>query len=241
LPNLVGRRALVTGGAGGLGSVAVRTLLGMGADDVLVVGRDQAKLEAFQKTDPGRISIHAMDVADEAGWHQLRDRPIDVLIPAAGVAHREPFLDSTQEHWNEMLGTNIVGSMLAVQTLLPGMVDRGFGRIILISSVAAHIGLPGRAVYAATKAALEAWVRCVVAEVGGHDVLINCLAPGMFPTKMTTGWLAANPDVAEGIRSAIPEKRFGDPEELAAAFRFLVETTYAQGSVLHIDGGWGIV
>ena len=109
------------------------------------------------------------------------------------------------------------------------------------SSVAATIGLPGRAVYGGTKAALEAWARAVATEIGGHDVLMNCLAPGMFPTEMTVSWLKANPDIAEAIRDDIPVHRFGDPEELASAFRFLIETTYAQGSVLHIDGGWGAV
>jgi NAD(P)-dependent dehydrogenase (short-subunit alcohol dehydrogenase family) len=232
---------LVTGGAGGLGSVAVRTILDMGAEDVLVVGRTQATLEAFQKTAPDRISIHVMDVTNPDAWEELRDRPIDVLVPAAGVTYRGRFLDTTFEQWTSMLQTNIVGSMLAVKTVVPGMVARGFGRIILISSVAAHIGLPGRAVYAGTKAALEAWARCIAAEVGASGVLINCLAPGMFPTALTADWLAANPDTAEAIRNAIPEKRFGRPDELAAAFRFLVETTYAQGTVLHVDGGWGIV
>jgi NAD(P)-dependent dehydrogenase (short-subunit alcohol dehydrogenase family) len=238
---MTGRRALVTGGAGGLGSVAVRTLLEMGAEDVLVVGRTQSTLDAFKARFPGRVSIQAFDTADPEAWKAFADRPIDILIPAAGVAHREPFLDSTVEHWQDMLNVNTVGTMLAVKTLLPGMITRGWGRIILVSSVAASIGLPGRAVYSASKAALEAWARALAAEIGSKGVLINCVAPGMFPTELTASWLAANPALAESIRNGIPERRFGDPEELAAAFRFLLETTYAQGSVLHIDGGWGVV
>ena len=236
-----GRRALVTGGAGGLGSVAVRTLLDLGVDDVLVVGRTRSTLDAFKGRFADRVSVAAMDVTQPSAWQSIADQPIDILISAAGVTHREPFLDSTYEHWMEILTVNTVGTMLAVKAVLPGMLDRGWGRVVLISSVAASIGLPERAVYAASKAALEAWSRALIAEVGGHGVLINSVAPGMFPTDLTKSWLAANPSRAESIRLGIPEQRFGDPEELSAAFRFLVETTYAQGSILHIDGGWGVV
>lgn len=238
---LTGRRALVTGGAGGLGSVAVRTMLEMGVDDVLVVGRNLQKLEAFRERTGERVSIEAMDVTQPAAWESLRERSFDVLVPAAGVSHREPFLDSTFEHWQDMVSTNVLGTMLAVKTVLPGMVERKWGRIILISSVAARIGLPGRAVYSATKAALESWARALASEIGGTGVMINSLAPGMFPTDLTSTWLAANPETARSIAAVIPEHRFGDPEELASAFRFLLEATYVQGSIVRIDGGWGAV
>ncbi len=236
---LSGRRALVTGGAGGLGSVAVRTLLEMGADDVLVVGRTQSKLDAFKAECGDRVSTEALDVTDPLAWEGIEQRRFDVLVPCAGAAVRAPFIETGYDVWRNLVDTNILGTMLAVKAVLPGMIERDWGRIVLISSVAATIGLPGRAVYGGTKAALEAWARALAAEVGGHDVLINCVAPGMFPTEMTINWLQTNPDVAEAIRNDIPIHRFGDPEELASAFRFLIETTYAQGSVLHIDGGWG--
>ena len=239
MATLSGRRALVTGGAGGLGSVAVRTLLEMGAEDVLVVGRTQSKLEAFKAESGDRVSIEAFDVTDPRAWKGFEGRRFDVLIPCAGTAYRVPFIETDHEVWRTLVDTNILGTMLAVKAVLPGMIERDWGRIVHISSVAATIGLPGRAVYGGTKAALEAWARAVAAEIGAHDVLINCVAPGMFPTDMTVNWLKANPDVAEAIRSDIPLHRYGDPEELAPAFRFLIETTSAQGSVLHIDGGWG--
>jgi len=241
MATLSGRRALVTGGAGGLGSVAVRTLLEMGAEDVLVVGRTQSRLEAFKAEHGDRVSIRALDVTDPDAWEGFEKRRFDVLIPCAGTAYRAPFIETGYEVWRNLVDTNILGTMLAVKVVLPGMIDRDWGRIVLISSVAATIGLPGRAVYGGTKATLEAWARAIAAEIGGHDVLINCVAPGMFPTEMTASWLEANPEIAETIRNDIPIHRYGDPEELASAFRFLVETTYAQGSVLHIDGGWGVV
>lgn len=238
---LTGRRALVTGGAGGLGSVAVRTVLEMDAEDVLVVGRNRTKLELLKAQCGERVSIEAFDVTDPAAWESLSDRRIDVLIPCAGVAYRVPFIETGYDDWFRMIDTNILGTMLAVKAVLAGMIERNWGRIILISSVAATIGLPARAVYGGTKASLEAWAHALAAEIGPHNVLINCLAPGMFPTEMTRNFLKDNPKVAESIRNQIPLKRFGEPEELGAAYRFLIETTYAQGSVLHIDGGWGVV
>jgi gluconate 5-dehydrogenase len=241
MSSMTGRRALVTGGAGGLGSIAVQTLLDLGADDVLVVGRTRTTLDAFKARFPDRVSVETLDVTRPEAWGTFADRPFDILISAAGTTHREPFLDSTYEHWMDILTVNTIGTMLAVKTVLPGMLSRGWGRVVLISSVAASIGLPERAVYSASKAALEAWVRALIAEIGGRGVLINSVAPGMFPTDLTKNWLKANPERAERIRKGIPEERFGNPEELAGAFRFLLETTYAQGSVLHIDGGWGVV
>ena len=241
MATLTGRRALVTGGAGGLGSVAVRTLLKMDVEDILVVGRTRSTLEAFQAECGDRVSIEAFDVTDPRAWEGFERRRFDVLIPCAGTAYRVPFVETGYEVWRNLVDTNVLGTMLAVKAVLPGMIEREWGRIVLISSVAATIGLPGRAVYGGTKAALEAWARALAAEIGGHDVLINCVAPGMFPTQMTVRWLKDNPDIAESIRQGIPVHRFGDPEELAPAFRYLVETTYAQGSVLHVDGGWGVV
>lgn len=238
---LTGRRALVTGGAGGLGSVAVRTLLEMGVDDVLVTGRTRAKLEAFKAKFGDRVSIEDFDITDPPAWERFEERTFDVLIPCAGTAYRVPFVETGYADWRRMIDTNILGTMLAVKAVLPGMIERNWGRIVLISSVAAMIGLPARAVYGGTKASLEAWARALAAEIGPHDVLINCLAPGMFPTEMTLNFLKENPEIAESIRNQIPLKRFGDPEELAAAYRFLIETTYVQGSVLHMDGGWGVV
>jgi 3-oxoacyl-[acyl-carrier protein] reductase len=237
---LTGRHALVTGGHGGLGSVAVRVLLDLDAEDVLVVGRSLERLNAFRDAAGERVSVEALDVTDPGAWGALADRRVDVLIPCAGTAVRAPFVETDHDVWASQIDTNLTGTLFAVRAVLPGMLERGWGRIVLISSVAASIGLPGRAVYGATKAALESFARAIATEVGDRGVLVNCLAPGMFPTEMTQGWLRANPEVGEAIRNRIPLGRFGATDELASAFRFVLETTYAQGSVVHVDGGWGI-
>ncbi len=238
---LTGRRALGTGGHGGLGSVAVRTLVDLDAQEVLVVGRSRDRLEAFRAAHGGRVSIEVLDVTDPAAWRAIDGRAVDVLIPCAGVAFRAPFVETGYEVWRDLVETNLMGTLLAVGAVLPGMLERGWGRIVLISSAAATIGLPGRAVYGASKAALEAFARALAPEIGSREVLVNCLAPGMFPTEMTQHWLKANPDTAEAIRAGIPLGRFGETAELASAFRFALEATYAQGSVIHVDGGWGVV
>jgi NAD(P)-dependent dehydrogenase (short-subunit alcohol dehydrogenase family) len=244
---LAGRRALITGGGGAIGRVALRTLLDMGAEEVLITGRRQELLDEAGGEAPGRISGRRMDVTEQTDWARLMadltgaGRQVDILIAAAGVAYRGPFLSGQARDWEEMWRTNVLGSLLAVQNLLPSMLERGWGRIILISSAAAHIGLPGRAVYGATKGAVEAFARSIASEVAGQGVLVNTLAPGMFPSAMTQPWLDANPDVADSIRRAIPEHRFGRVEELAGAFRLLLDTSYMQGASLRVDGGWTAV
>lgn len=239
--SVAGKLALVTGGGGGLGAVAVATLIELGAEKVTVVGRTRGKLDELCRRFPGRVEGAVLDVTKPEAWRELTDSRFDILVSAAGVTYRESFLDSSYEHWMEILGVNTVGTMLAAKTVLPGMLARGWGRIVLISSVAAKIGLAERAVYSASKAALEAWARAVAAEIGGHGVLINSVAPGMFPTDLTSSWLAANPEKRDAILKSIPEHRFGQPEELATVLRFLFETNYAQGSVVYLDGGWGVV
>jgi NAD(P)-dependent dehydrogenase (short-subunit alcohol dehydrogenase family) len=244
---LTNRRALVTGGGGAIGRVAVDTLLALDVDEVIVTGRRQALLDEACAVAPGRISSHRMDVREEAEWVRFMaklladSRRIDILIASAGVAYRAPFLNGRTRDWEEMWRTNVLGSLLAVRHLLPSMLEQGWGRMVLISSAAAHIGLPGRAVYGATKGAIEAFTRALAAEVGDRGVLVNSLAPGMFATAMTQSWLEANPATATAIRGTIPVHRFGRLEELADAFRFLLATTYMQGASLRVDGGWTAV
>jgi NAD(P)-dependent dehydrogenase (short-subunit alcohol dehydrogenase family) len=244
MDTLTGRRALVTGGGGAIGRVALGTLLDLDVDEVVVTGRRREPLDEVERLAPGRVRGHQMDVAEDAAWTRLLTevqsdgRGIDVLVACAGVARRAPYLEGRLEDWEEMWRTNVLGTLLAARHLVPGMSERGWGRIVLISSAAAHIGLPGRAVYGATKAAIEALARSLAAEFGGCGILVNTIAPGMYLTSMTEDFLEANPATAAAIRDRIPVHRFGQVGELAEAFRLLVTTTYMQGASLRVDGGW---
>lgn len=241
--DISGSAAVVTGGGGAIGAVAAQTLAELGAD-VVVCGRSMDRLRRTAERSR-RIQPFPMDVSAPEDWQELLSwidetlsRPVTVLVTAAGTNHRGPFLSSTCEQWTQLWQTNVVGTMLGAQSVLPGMLDAGFGRIALVSSVGARIGLSERSAYAATKGAIEAFARSLAAEVGPAGVTVNCVAPGAMPTDLNRRWLDSRPDMRSQILGSVPMERFGEPAELAAAFRFLMESTYSQGSTVVVDGGW---
>lgn len=247
MPELAGRVAVVTGGGGGIGAVAAHVLADLGAD-VVVCGRKPDRLQRVSGERPERIRPFPMDVTHTHDWQRLRGwiaselpATATVLVTAAGMNHRRPFLSSTPEQWRDLWQTNVVGTMLAAQTFLPDMQEAGFGRIVVISSAGARIGLTERIAYSATKGAVEAFARGLAAEVGRTGVTVNCLAPGAMPTELNSQWLDARPDIREEIVRSVPAGRLGEPAELAAAIRFLATSTYSQGSTVAVDGGWTAV
>ncbi|SHK64284.1 gluconate 5-dehydrogenase/2-hydroxycyclohexanecarboxyl-CoA dehydrogenase [Pseudonocardia thermophila] len=242
-----GMTAVVTGGGGAIGSVAAETLVDLGAY-VVIVGRGEERLRRVADKHPGRIHPFSMDIADTEAWDGLRrwieeqmSGPARVLVTAAGLNHRAPFVESSPQQWEEMWRTNVLGTMLAAHTLLPGMLSAGFGRMIFVSSAGAHIGLTERSGYTATKGAVEAFARSLAAEVALAGVTVNCIAPGVVPTELNQKWLDSRPDIRDAMLRAVPAGRFGHPGELAAAFRFLVQSEYSQGSTVVVDGGWTAV
>jgi len=242
--DLEGTVGYVTGGGSAIGVAAARALLDSGAH-VVLTGRTQERLDEAAELDPERIRTFAMDVGDAAAWSRLAAFGAEwglpgAVVAVAGVAHRGPFVESRPAQWDDMWRTNVVGAMLAARTFLPEMTARGFGRIVVVSSAGARIGLAHRVAYTATKGALESFVRSLGVEIGGTGVTVNAVAPGAMPTPASRKWLDANPELADQALAAIPERRFGDAADLEAAFRFLLSSSYCQGTTVSVDGGWTI-
>ena len=218
------RRALVTGGMRGIGAAIAERLR---ADSLEVV-----VLDVLAGAD-----IHA-DLGDPAPLPDLGD--VDVLVSNAGItttiapAHR-----MTDEQWRRDLEINLTGAFRVVRAVLPGMRERGRGRIVVVSSLAAVQGLPGQVAYAASKAGLLGMVRTIAGENAGRGITANAVLPGMVATEAVAGMPE---EVRERITAMLPSGRMADPREVAAAVAFLASEEAAQitGQDLAVAGGMGL-
>jgi len=232
--------ALVTGANGGIGSHIAARLGQAGFQVVLNFHRerrtvdevrsrfaDQMLLAQADITNPDEIS--AMVAAAEARFGK-----IDLLVNNAGITRDRTFLKMSPEEWREVMEINLNGAFNATRAVLPGMVERRFGRIINIASVVGEAGNFGQTNYAASKAALIGFTRALAKEVASKGVTVNAVAPGFIDTPMTRAMPEAVRDAAV---AKIPVGRFGTPDEVAEAIIFLSGAAYVTGSVLDINGG----
>jgi 3-oxoacyl-[acyl-carrier protein] reductase len=195
------RRALVTGAASGLGAAVAHRLR---ADGIEVVTLDLT----------GKVDVHA-DVSDDlAVVAAVRNSgPIDVLVNSAGVVGPNKLLtETTPDEWRRTFEVNVLGTVATMRATIPGMVERGWGRVVNIASMAAKDGNPKLAAYSATKAAVIALTKSAGKELATTGVLVNAIAPGVINTPMNS---KTAPDVLEYITSLIPMKRAGTAEEVA--------------------------
>lgn len=243
---LEGRTALITGGYGGLGDAIARALGRAGAR-VVINGRDAARCAQAVRTlgDSGIQALAApFDVADEKAVAgavaalQAQGVTVDTLVVNAGVQHRSPIVDMSLAQWQALMNVHVNGAFNCVRAFLPGMIEKGYGRILLMSSIAAQETMPNIAAYASAKGAISAFTRAVAVEYGGKGITANALAPGFVRTAFTRA-LQDNPEFQQFLTTAVPLGRWAEPEEIAPAVVFLASAgaAFINGQVLTIDGG----
>ncbi|HEY5427614.1 MAG TPA: 3-oxoacyl-ACP reductase family protein [Solirubrobacteraceae bacterium] len=244
------RVALVTGGARGIGAAIARGLAQDGMPTVIADIRTHAAQANAQRIIDagGRALALEVDVRSPesvaAGVAAARDEfgEIDVLVNVAGWDELKPFVETDEEFWQEVLEVNFKGGLRFTRALLPGMIERGWGRIVNISSDAGRVGSSLESVYAGAKGAIISFTKTVARETARMGVTANIVCPGPTDTEMLRDVAKAHPDadkVLERLARAVPMKRLGQPEDVAAAVRFFASESagYITGQTLSVSGG----
>jgi 2-hydroxycyclohexanecarboxyl-CoA dehydrogenase len=242
---LEGRKALVTGGAGGIGAATVRRLAAEGAD-VWVGDLNEEGATAVAN----EIGGHAvkLDVTDhDSARHAVESiGDLAVLINNAGTDEFGFFNQTTPEMWERVLAVNLTGVLNCTHAALPAMQEAGYGRVVSISSEAGRVGSKGSAVYSAAKGGVIAFMKVIARENGRFGITANSIAPGPIETPLLMGAAQMGElgeKVIETMKGATQLRRLGKPDEVAAAVAFLAaeESSYVTGETLGVSGGLGMV
>jgi 3-oxoacyl-[acyl-carrier protein] reductase len=230
------RTALVTGASRGIGLACAQALASAGAR-VILAARDAAKLEAASAAIPGSSWV-TLDLSSQESIKEAfaKAGPVDILVNNAAVTKDGLALRMKKDDWDAVLSTNLTGAFLAIQQVMQGMMKERWGRIINISSIVGETGNPGQANYVASKAGLIGLTKSLAQEIASRNITVNAIAPGFIDTDMTA---VLSEQLKQNMLAHIPLKRFGKPEDVAAAVKFLAseEAGYITGAVLNVNGG----
>src|SRR5436853_3225043 len=241
------RVAVVVGGTSGIGRAIALGLAEAGADVVTTSRREeQVEAAAREIESRGRRSLRvASDVSDRASLQRVLDESlntfghVDILVNSAGRTKRAPTLDFAEADWNDVIDTNLTGTLRACQVFGRHMIERGYGRIINIASLSSFVALYEVAAYSASKAAVASLTKSLAIEWAQHGICVNAIAPGVFLTALNHKLLNETERGREFLLRT-PMKRFGNVEELAGAAVFLASdaASFVNGEVLVVDGGF---
>ena len=238
------RTALVTGGSRGIGAAISKALKAEGYDVAATyAGNDEAAAKFTEETG---IKTYKWNVADydasKAGIEQVEAElgPIEVVVANAGITRDAPFHKMTPDQWNEVIATNLTGVFNTIHPVWPGMRERKFGRVVVISSINGQKGQFAQVNYAATKAGDLGIVKSLAQEGARAGITANAICPGYIATDMV---MAVPEKVRESIIAQIPAGRLGEPEEIARAVAFLVsdDAGFINGSTISANGAQFVV
>ena len=243
-----GRVALVTGGGGGIGGAIAAALAADGhavavADLSLPAGEEVAGRIA---STGGRALSVGMDVTD---GDSVRDGvartegelgQIEILVNAAGWDELRPFVETDEEFWDRVLAINLKGCLQTTRVLLPGMVERGFGRVVNIASDAGRVGSSMESVYSGAKGGVIAFTKTIAREIARAGVTANTVCPGPTRTPMLEQMVAEGGEkLVDSLTRAVPMRRLGEPADVAAAVSFFASERagFITGQTLSVSGG----
>ena len=241
MPNRV---AFITGASRGIGKACALALADAGAR-VALAARSKDKLEEVAAEIRSRSAEAYVVELDLASDDSIRNAfavtakefgRIDILVNNAGITRDNLALRMRKDDWNAVLETNLTGAFRAIQQVLQGMMRERWGRIINITSVVGEAGNAGQANYAASKAGLIGLTKSMAQEMASRQITVNAVSPGFIETDMTSG---LSGEIKEKVLQAIPLRRLGKAEDVAAAVRFLAseEAGFITGHVLAVNGG----
>ncbi len=243
--DLSGKKTLVTGASGGIGSAIAKSLHAQGGIVSLSGTRTEA-LEALAGDLGGNAHVVPADLSTPEGARKLVDAAsaamdgIDVLINNAGLTRDNLAMRMKDEEWQTVLDVNLTAGFRIARACLRGMMKARWGRIIGITSVVGATGNAGQSNYAASKAGMTGMTKALAAEVASRNITVNCVAPGFIVTPMTD---ALDDSQKDSLLGVIPAGRLGEPEDVAACVSFLAsdEAAYVTGQTLHVNGGMAMI
>ena len=239
------RVALVTGGTRGIGAAISTRLAQHGARIAAVYNRDTEAADAFAKEASNKglsVSLHQANVGNPGDCQRVVHEVlhqygrIDYLVNNAGVTHDRTAVKMWPVDWEQVIRVNLSGPFYMSQAVLPHMLERGFGRIVMISSYVGQVGRFGQANYAASKAGLFGLTKVLALETATKGITVNCVVPGGIKTEMSA---AVPEEILKAAVDQIPMHALGEPDDVAEAVRYLVsdEAHYLTGTLLTVAGG----
>lgn len=238
---LAGQRALVTGGAKGIGAAIVQRLVADGAQVVFIDRDAEASAALAASTGANAVVLDVTDLSALQSAVQAHG-PLQILVNNAGVDQHAYFTQTTAADWQFLLLLNLQAVLATTHAALPAMQDARYGRIVNIGSEAGRLGSRGAAVYAAAKGGVMAFTRSIARENGRKGITANVVAPGPVDTPLLRDAVAqGGSKLLDAMKNATLMGRLGTPEEVAAAVAFLVspEAGFITGEVLGVSGGMG--
>ena len=245
--DLKGRTAVITGGSRGLGEAMAKALAGAGAQ-IALVARDRARMERVRDdiTAIGGVAevfvadvTREQDVANLAEAVKARFGSPQILINSAGINLRKNLVDFTLEEFRSVVDGSLISTFLMCRAFVPGMMGKGYGRIVNMSSIMSHVSLAGRTAYSSAKAALLGLTRALALELAAEGITVNGISPGPIGTDMNLA-LMNDPEVYAQFLANLPVGRWGKVEEIGALACYLCSdaAAFITGTDILIDGGW---